>query len=490
MAGRTTLRAGDIYFELSHNREAFDMWSICLTSEIFGRKWSVPAGISLVALLLVGSLQQFSGATDTSAPPHFAEGIKIGEVTSESAIVWMRLCATDNCDDQFQLPGVSGETRVLYCVAQNENWHHSAWQRVDPARDFTSQIRLSGLIPSSTYEFRAEAKNAGGTARFSGSFRTAPASTQSANVSFVVTTGHKYATIDDPGRGQRIYPAMLKLEPDFFVHTGDIVYYDNDTAPLATSVPLARLHWHRMYSLPNQREFHRRVASYFIKDDHDTLKNDCWPGQTYGELTFRQGQQIAREQLPVGLLPYRTVRWGKHLQLWLVEGRDYRSANSMPDGPGKTIWGGDQWQWLQEGITNSTATFKVLVSPTPIVGPDRRVGKNDSYANEAFHHEGSRVRQYLSEQKDLFVVCGDRHWQYVSVDPQTGLREYSCGPSTDAHAGGWAKNDRRPEHEYLRVAGGFLSVEVDADAVPPEIIFRHHDVSGAVTHKDLRTASN
>ncbi len=29
----------------------------------------------------------------------------------------------------------------------------------------------------------------------------------------------------------------------------------------------------------------------------------------------------------------RTFRWGKTLQIWLVEGRDYRSPNNMPDGP-------------------------------------------------------------------------------------------------------------------------------------------------------------
>jgi len=27
----------------------------------------------------------------------------------------------------------------------------------------------------------------------------------------------------------------------------------------------------------------------------------------------------------------------------------------------------------------------------------------------------------------MFIVCGDRHWQYVSADPVTGTKEYSCG---------------------------------------------------------------
>ncbi len=77
--------------------------------------------------------------------------------------------------------------------------------------------------------------------------------------------------------------------------------------------------------MPFQRNFHNNVASYFIKDDHETLKNDCWPGQSYGDITWEDGLEIFREQVPMGEKTYRTIRWGKDLQIWLVEGRDYRS---------------------------------------------------------------------------------------------------------------------------------------------------------------------
>ena len=59
---------------------------------------------------------------------------------------------------------------------------------------------------------------------------------------------------------------------------------------------------------------------YFLKDDHDTLKNDAWPGQKYGDLTWDQGVALFREQFPLGDKTYRTVRWGKDLQVWMVEG--------------------------------------------------------------------------------------------------------------------------------------------------------------------------
>ncbi|MHC4737165.1 MAG: alkaline phosphatase D family protein, partial [Planctomycetota bacterium] len=86
-----------------------------------------------------------------------------------------------------------------------------------------------------------------------------------------MSTGQVYGGQDVAGGGYKIYAEMLKLDPSFFVHTGDILYYDK----LAKTIELARWHWQRTYSLATNVEFHRRVGSYFIKDDHDTWRNDC-----------------------------------------------------------------------------------------------------------------------------------------------------------------------------------------------------------------------
>jgi alkaline phosphatase D len=170
------------------------------------------------------------------------------------------------------------------------------------------------------------------------------------------------------------------------------------------------------------------------------------------------------------------------LQLWLVEGRDFRSPNNQPDGPDKTIWGPEQKAWLKQTLAASDATFKILVSPTPIVGPDRS-NKGDNHANAAFATEGREFRQWLRQSglKQVFVCNGDRHWQYHSVDPETGLQEFSCGAASDAHAGGSPGYD--PEyHRFHRVQGGFLSVEVTRPDGQPTLVFRHHDVDGQVVY--------
>ena len=119
-----------------------------------------------------------------------------------------------------------------------------------------------------------------------------------------------------------------------------------------------------------------------------------------------------------------------------------------------------QKQWFFDTVSASDATFKVLLSPTPIVGPDR-LKKNDNHSNKGFTHEGDELRRFIAAQENLYIVCGDRHWQYASIDPKTGAREFSCGPGSDNHSGGYWEQFRNDMHRFLRVKGGFLSVDID-----------------------------
>ena len=477
----------------------------------------------ILSLLVAGC-----ASAPPSAPVHLATGIKIGEVDSSSAIIWARLTrdperigadgglpdvkymdpesgelvprrGRQDAEPVVTFPsggdvttiegaalGASGEVRVRYRSEGSANWLESAWCEVDRDADFTTQIELSGLEAATHYEIVVEGRGdsqASVSAVIEGEFRTAAPATEETEVVFTVTTGTAYPDLDLAGSGYKIYAEMSKLDPDFFVHTGDILYYDS----LAKTLPLAHWHWQRMYSLPTNVEFHRKTASYFIKDDHDVFMNDSWPSmQTkfMGDFTFDQGLAVFRQQVPMGERTYRTVRWGKDLQIWMVEGRDFRSPNDSEDGPDKTIWGTEQFDWLKQTMTESDASFRVLVSPTPIVGPDR-TNKNDNHANAGFTHEGNLVREFLSGLGNVVVICGDRHWQYVSRDDATGLREYSSGPGSDEHAGGFSQDRRTNEHVYLNVVGGFLSGTVERTENEPRLVMRHYSVDGQVLNEDV-----
>jgi len=245
-------------------------------------------------------------------------------------------------------PGVSGEVRLTYYPLTNQdNKVTIDWVAVDPEKNFTHQWKLESLTPGTKYVVEMEARlneDSDISDRNEGAFRTPPAAETEEEIGFCVVTCHDYWRRDTTG-GHKIYDAMLKLFPDFYVHTGDIEYYDKPE-PYALTEELMRFKWDRLYALPLQRKFWGQVTSYFMKDDHDVLTDDAFPGMTYGTVSWERGLEIFEEQNPACEKPYQTVRWGKDLQIWLTEGRNYRSKNSDPDGPEKTIFGKEQKEWL------------------------------------------------------------------------------------------------------------------------------------------------
>lgn len=379
-------------------------------------------------------------------------------------------------------PGAPGRVRLSYFPESSwAEMRHTDWVTTVRERDFTAQWKLEGLVPGSRYSTVIEAQTPAGApaAVLRGSFRTAPPPDESPPLVFCITTCHDFIRRDDGPRGHRIYAALRSLAPDFVVHAGDIEYYDQPD-PWAVTVDLMRFKWARIFSLPANRDFYNRTTSYFIKDDHDTLTNDSWPGQRYGAVTFEEGVRLFNEeQFPARAPRYAHVRWGRDLEIWILEGRDYRSPNTLPDGPEKTILGREQKAWLFATLRASDAPFKVVLSPTPIVGPDRP-RKSDNHANESFAWEGREIRAALSAIPGVIVFCGDRHWQYASVDERTGLWEFGCGPGSERHELGWKPGDERPAHRFLRVDGGFLSGRLapGVDAAGSTLTIRHHSVAG------------
>jgi len=435
-----------------------------------------------------------------------ATGVKLGEVTDTSAIAWMRLTAapTRNAagllrrgrpqpldpklkieDLEGACPGAGGRARLVLSTREDLGGaRRTPWRELDPAGDFTRQFPLTDLRPDTLYYYAAETASGRSHAPLLGRFRTAPRPQDLAPVSFTMTTCQKYSQLDHAD-GFHIYESMLKLDPRFFVSAGDIVYYDSDD-PRVTTPELARYHWQRMFSFPRHVRTLLQLPGYWAKDDHDTISDDTWPAKAQPpemKLTFQQGLGIFREQVPMGPRTYRTFRWGKTLQIWLVEGRDFRSPNTMPDGPEKTIWGVQQKQWLQQSLLASDADWKILVSPTPIVGPDR-ANKADNHSNRAFAHEGREFREWVRRQlpENFFNLNGDRHWQYHSVHPETGLQEFSVGPASDSHASGTPGEDPG-YHRFHRVRGGFLQVETSRSGGDTHIRFRHRDVDGNVVYE-------
>ncbi len=436
---------------------------------------------------------------------HQASGVKVGEVTPESARIWTRRSkaalrradgvmpraktnrvpalplGTDPGTLEGSCPGDAGEIRVIVRTAQGKRVHQTKWTGVDQGTDFGHTFTVSGLKPATAYAYTVETRASGKTdGALTGAFRTAPPADAQAPIEFAMLSCQKYSQRDDP-RGFLLYDAIRKQAPQFLLSVGDNVYYDSDD-PKVNHVSIARHHWHRMYSLPSIAGCLQSAAGYWLKDDHDSYSDDCYPGyvnETMRPFTFEEGLKVFPEQVPFSATPYRRFAWGRAVEIFLLEGRDYRSANPAPDGAGKSIWGAKQKQWLMDGIAGSQAQWKIIVSPTPLVGPDRAT-KHDNHSNDVFAHEGREFRRWMKENThgDTFWLNGDRHWQYHSVDPETGTQEFGCGAASDSHASGTPGEDPRL-HRFHRVKGGYLWLSAREDSGTARLAIEHRDVNGA-----------
>lgn len=397
----------------------------------------------------------------TASKVYHAQGEFAGEVTSTSVLLQTRLTSDSELNAEGDIAGSTGVAQ--FEISQSVDFGNSTrtnWMKADLKRDYIVRAKVKDLQPGTKYFYRIRLgidrnSTQHGPTR---SFHTLPGKQSNTDVKFCVGSCMIYDRFvkgvnanrtpsSTPASERKLgYPsfaAMTKLKPDFFVGTGDIVYYDwprTTEEPAAVTLPDLRKKWHEQFRFPRLVEFFGQTPSYWSKDDHDFRFDDA--DLTGGKLPLPQtGIDLFREQLPIVAQgdkqssTYRTHRVSKHLQIWLTEGRDHRSPNTMKDGPGKSLWGKKQRQWLQRTLLQSNATWKILISPTPMVGPDGK-RKKDNHTNiGGYRHEAHEFFDWLKSNKirGFLTFCGDRHWQFHSVHP-SGVEEFGCGALNDENA--------------------------------------------------------
>ena len=463
-----------------------------------------------------------------------------GEVTQTSVILQSRIAASDTLIDGdvpgFAAPPALEKTQMDDPMTDAPRMHdpgiqgigcfelstrkdfsdvvRTDWVRAVPEHDYIVKTKVDGLEPDTRYYYRFLWGPDNDTFGFSAgqTFRTLPEPDTAHPVSFAVVTGMNYAFFhhgaydggetaykgEDKPLGYPGLKSILEKHPDYFIGTGDNVYYDHFRETSAKTPAELRRKWHEQFIQQRFWDLFAEVPTYWEKDDHDHRYNDSdTTGDT--EPSNELGIEIFREQLPVtdpgdpNAVTYRTHRFGSLVQLWFTEGRDYRSPNAMSDGPSKTLWGDEQKQWLKDTLLESDAVFKILVSPTPLVGPDDAY-KSDNHVNQkGFRYEGDEFFRWLKEngfiEKNFYLVCGDRHWQYHSVHP-SGFEEFSCGALVDANSRlGRLPGDPEstdPDGEITQIftqdeaSGGFLLISASPgeNSTAPVCRFSFYDEFG------------
>ena len=179
-------------------------------------------------------------------------------------------------------------------------------------------------------------------------------------------------------------------------------------------------------------------------DDHEFV-ND-YSRAEHGVAIYRAGVKAFLDYTPAsynaGTGDYRSFRWGKNLELFLLDGRSFRSAKATAacDGdiaptapsavrqafaalspalakpvpqscldaiasPERTLLGAAQLAAFTSAIRASTATFKVVVNPEPMM--QLYALPYDRW--EGYAAERARVLDVLQSVRNVVVLTTDMH---------------------------------------------------------------------------------
>lgn len=297
-----------------------------------------------------------------SGRPRAAWGVQVGDVTSSSALVWVR-------SDRPARMVV--ETSATESFRRARTWHGPL---LGSGTDFTGMTPLHGLPPGEQVHYRVTLADPEDPRRTGepvyGTFRTAPARRQD-GVRFLWSgdiAGQGWGINPDIG-GYVVYDEMRRLDPDFFLCSGDSIYADGVIEP-SVNLPDGRV-WRNItteekakvaetlaeyrgnfrYNLldENVRRFNAQVPSIVQWDDHE-VRNNWYPGQILDDSRYTEknvdvlaarSMRAFREYFPVSTLRasagegrmHRVVRHGPLLDVFVLDMRSFRNANSPAGSP-------------------------------------------------------------------------------------------------------------------------------------------------------------
>ncbi|HEX8751433.1 MAG TPA: alkaline phosphatase D family protein [Nitrospira sp.] len=396
----------------------------------------------------------FAGVT-TSGEVLLPQGTAVGDVTSQSAVLWLR---TDGAKSvQLEWASVEAWKKISAMASVQSPAMRTPLLMTGPETDYTLSIPFSGLSPATRYRYHIlinDAKQSARNVAAQGEFTTLPDPATSAPVTFAWSgdLGGQHRCRQGAG-GYPIFDSIRAQQPDFFIFLGDTIYSD-DVCPSPPNEPGATF---KATALPEYRARHRyqrgaaalqrflqAIPVYVIWDDHEVKNNFAGPF----ENQMPAGRQALREYWPIATDAsdphrlYRTIRYGADLELYLLDTRQYRSKNADQDGPAKTMLGAQQLRWLLDGLRASTATWKVLVSSVPLSVPKGGSMTGSGYDGWAGGSNGTGFeweRQLIVDAimgeklKNLVFLGGDVHFVQANIydvnqDGTPDFHEFVAGP--------------------------------------------------------------
>ena len=357
--------------------------------------------LKVLGLTGLGGLGQF-GCASTILQSHKDTGLThcyvCGEVTDDSALVWLR--------------GEPGSRAALHYGRDPKFAEFASTEAVtvDPQADSTAIIPLDDLEPATRYYYRAlvAGKKPGPVA----TFVTAPRPDENAKVSFCFS-----GDMRDSYKPFTVMNAVHFQRPDFFMHLGDTIYADING--VARQLPEFWAKYRRNREDLSSEGCYCATSIYATWDDHEVV-NDFGPGHhlaPIGRKAFLDYWPIRHREGEADRI-YRSFRWGQAAEIFILDVRQYRNAAK------NTMLGAMQKRWLFDSLARSSATFKFIATPVPMVG-----GGLDRW--DGYPKERQELFSFIKEKKigGVVFLSADLHYAAISKIPNSGgLKDITAGP--------------------------------------------------------------
>ena len=379
----------------------------------------------------------------------FAEGVISGDPGTNAITLWTRL------DD------VAGSLAVDLEVATDKGFRKViAKQRIatSDAIGHAIKARVTGLKTRQQYYYRFATKTTDSPV---GQFRTAPPAGSTEPVTFAYWSCQEFAH-----GWYNAHELMAKDDLDFVICLGDYIYAETYSAksigrsvredPIGKTGPnpdivreaLTLQDYRDKYKLyrsdKSLQKMHQQFPMLTLWDDHEIQDNYAGkpadgglpPEKRYSAARRKAATQAFFESQPFfkpkGTKLYRTIPYGKNVEVFVMDQRQYRDNQPCDDKvvPACDGWdaprdflGRTQLNWLKGGLSKSKANWKVMANELTIM-PTKVTG--DAFFTfdgwQGYPQEREELLKHIDDQaiKDVVFVTGDIH-TFIAGDVQRGF---------------------------------------------------------------------
>lgn len=402
------------------------------------------------------ALPPASGAMSWRADDPFALGVASGSPAQDGFVLWTRL-APEPLSENTAIPG--GDIEIGYEIAEDPAFRRivqSGAARAEAVFAHSVHLEARGLVPGQPYFYRFFS---GDAVSATGRAVTAPAHGGAERMRFGFCSCANYE--------QGYFSAYRHLAgeaPDLVLFLGDYIYEAADPSPnvirhhsdgqTATSLSHYRNRYAQYRLDPDLQHLHAAATSLATWDDHE-VQNDyaAQYSETLDPPEFFLKRRAAAyqafyEHMPLrpslsrprgaALRLYDQVDWGGLIRIFMLDGRQYRSSEacygpgkggghveslaSCPElgDPARSMLGGEQERWLQDGLNASPARWNLLAQNVLMARMSSRQADGSfgawTEAWDGYPQARTRLLTHLRDARiaNPVVVGGDNHAFWVN----------------------------------------------------------------------------